>query len=236
MSTVLDPLRKSPVIARVAPYVVFLILTAAQGWFGESGRYWFYLIKTVVGAWMIWELRGVILEMRWSWSWEAAVAGVLVFGIWVGLDPFYPGQDALWHKLGMGEDPSKDPPDHWNPLAHYGAASVLGWTFVMVRILGSSWVVPPLEEVFFRSFLYRYLISPEFERVPLNRWHPVSLAITVTAFGFIHQQWLAGILCGLIYQGLVLRKNRIGDAMTAHAITNFLLGCWVVWRGDWQFW
>jgi hypothetical protein len=24
--------------------------------------------------------------------------------------------------------------------------------------------------------------------------------------------------------------------MTAHAITNFLLGVWVVWRGEWKFW
>jgi len=34
----------------------------------------------------------------------------------------------------------------------------------------------------------------------------------------------------------VLRKNRLGDAMTAHAITNFLLGAWIVWRGAWHFW
>jgi hypothetical protein len=34
----------------------------------------------------------------------------------------------------------------------------------------------------------------------------------------------------------VLRKNQLGDAMTAHAITNFLLGIWVVTRGAWQFW
>jgi hypothetical protein len=41
----------------------------------------------------------------------------------------------------------------------------------------------------------------------------------------------------MAYQWLVLRKNRLGDAMTAHAITNFLLGVWVVWRGGsaWKF-
>ena len=49
-------------------------------------------------------------------------------------------------------------------------------------------------------------------------------------------QSLAGILCGAAFQWLVLRKNRLGDAMTAHAITNFLLGVWIVWRGAWNFW
>jgi hypothetical protein len=47
---------------------------------------------------------------------------------------------------------------------------------------------------------------------------------------------LAGIICGVAYQGLAQRKNRLGDVMTAHAITNCLLGVWVVWRGAWHFW
>jgi hypothetical protein len=38
------------------------------------------------------------------------------------------------------------------------------------------------------------------------------------------------------YQWLVIRKQRLGDAMTAHAVTNLLLGGWVVWRDDWKFW
>ena len=96
--------------------------------------------------------------------------------------------------------------------------------------------MPPLEEGFFRSFLYRYLITPEFEKVPPNRVHKASLFLTSVIFAVIHQQWLAGILCGLAYQGLVLRKNRLGDAITAHAITNFLLALWVVFRPDWKFW
>ena len=55
-------------------------------------------------------------------------------------------------------------------------------------------------------------------------------------FGAAHAEWLAGILCGLAYQALVCRKKRLGDAMTAHAITNFLLGVWIVATGEWRFW
>jgi CAAX prenyl protease-like protein len=236
MNSLLDDLRKSPALARAIPFVVFLVLTYAQGWFGENGRYWIYLAKSLVGAWMLWQLRDVITEMKWAWSWEALIIGVLVFVMWIGLDPYYPGQDELWHRLGLGKDPAEKPVELWNPIAAYGAGSVLAWFFIVVRIAGSSVVVPLLEEVFYRSLLYRYLISPEFQRVPLNRWHPVSLGITAIIFGFTHQQWLVGILCGIAYQWLVLRKNRIGDAMTAHAITNLLLGIWVVARNDWKFW
>ncbi len=236
MSDLLNSLRKSPELSRAVPFVVFLLLTSAKDWFGPAGMYWIYLAKTGVGAWLLWEVRGVVAEMRWKASPEAVLVGVAVAVMWIGLDPFYPGQDALWYKLGFGKDPAKTPPTEWNPFTQFGAGSLMGWLFVVVRTVGSSLVVPPLEEVFYRSFVYRYLISPEFEKVPLNRFHPTSLAITCLVFAFTHQQWLAGILCGLAYHGLVIRKNRLGDAMVAHGITNFLLAVWVVGRGDWKFW
>jgi CAAX prenyl protease-like protein len=124
----------------------------------------------------------------------------------------------------------------WNPFKQFGPGSALGWFFAAVRTFGSALVVPPIEEAFYRSFLYRYFIRLDFQSVPFNQLHWLSLVVTSLLFAIGHYQWLAGILCGLIFQGLVLRKNRLGDAMTAHAITNFLLGVWVVWRGDWKFW
>ena len=105
-----------------------------------------------------------------------------------------------------------------------------------VRILGSTFVVPPLEEVFWRSFLYRYFVQHGFSIMPLNRFHPTSFIVTSVIFGLEHHEWLQGILCGLAFQWLVISKNRLGDAITAHAITNFLLGLWVVARGAWHFW
>jgi CAAX prenyl protease-like protein len=213
----------SAIYVRVAPFVIFLILTFCQALFGKEGAYWFYLIKTLVGAWLIWEMRPFVREMRWAFSWEAVVAGVLVVVLWVGLDPFYPKFTKIT--------------EVHNPHAVFGQDSGLTWMFLMVHLLGSTFVVPPLEEVFYRSFLYRYFVKLDFLAMPLSRFHPLSFAVTAVIFGpGQHVQWLAGILCGMIYQALVIRKDRLGDAMTAHAITNFLLGVWVIWKGDWIFW
>jgi CAAX protease family protein len=212
----------SPAYARVAPFVIFLILTFCQGWFGDQGRYWVYLGKTAVGAWLIWEMRPFVAEMRWAISWEAIVVGVAVCVMWVGIDGFY-------YKFASSGSV-------WNPHEQFGTHSALARTFIAVRLLGSTLVVPPLEEVFYRSFLYRYLVRSDFESLPLNTFHLGALLATAVLFGVEHYQWLAGILCGFAYQGLVIRKNRLGDAMTAHAITNFLLGVYVVWQGAWQFW
>jgi len=212
----------SPARVRALPFIVFLALTFAQGEFGDVSRYWFYLAKTLVGAWMLLEMRPFVPEMRWACSWEAVAVGLGVFVMWIGIDGFYP-------HVG-------DAATSWHPWADFGTAPGRAWLFIVIRTLGSTLVVPPLEEVFYRSFLYRYFVRTDFEAMPLSRFHPTSFIVTSVLFGFEHSQWLAGILCGLAFQWLVIRKNRLGDAITAHAITNLILGIWVVWRGAWQFW
>jgi CAAX protease family protein len=224
-----------PAIARVAPFVVFVVLTFCQGCFGEEGRYWFYFAKTLIGAWMLWVVRGVVQEMRWKLSWEAVVAGLVVFVVWVGLDRIVPTQQELWIKLGLSKVPANPTPP-WNPFAHFADCTALGWFFLAVRVLGSSLVVPPLEEVFYRSFLYRWIARPDFASVPLGQFARKPFLSVALIFGFAHNEWLAGILCAATYQGLVCWKKRLGDSMTAHAITNFLLGMWVASRGEWHFW
>lgn len=224
---------RSPAAARVAPFVIFLLLTAAQGKFGAASAYWFYLAKTLVGLWLIFVIRPLVAEMRWAFSWEAVLVGGGIFAVWVGISGEWTTQNSLWLKLGLSHAP-KNPAAAWNPSEHFNPA--LAWFFVAVRILGSTFIVPPIEEIFYRSFLYRYIAKPDFQSVPLNQFLPLPFFATAALFGFSHNEWLAGILCGASYQWLVLRKNRLGDAMTAHAITNFLLGVWIVWRGDWKFW
>lgn len=228
----------TPLGQRVIPFAVFLVLTSLQGTLGESSRYWLYLAKTLIGAWMLWVVWDLVKECRWAWSWEAVVVGVAVFGLWVGLDGRYPSLGDLLAKVGMGKgDDPGNLPQPWNPHAPFGSGSLLAWMFIGVRILGSSLVVPPLEETFYRSFVYRYVANPKWEELPLNHWNPKAFFLTSGMFGLVHpEQWLSGILCGMAYQGLVLRKNRLGDAMTAHAITNALLGGWVVWKSAWHFW
>ena len=212
----------SPTVARVAPFVVFLLLTFCQGKFFAGSEYWLYLAKILVGAWLIWEMRPFVTEMRWAVSWEAVVVGIVVCVIWVGLDEFYP----KFGKAGAV----------WNPRAQFGEVTVAAWMFVIVRIVGSALVVPPLEEVFYRSFLYRYIAKTDFQSVRLGYFAWMPFLATAAVFGLAHHEWFAGILCGMAYQWLVIRKQRLGDAMTAHAITNFLLGLWVVWKGAWKFW
>jgi len=223
MQSLRQKFEASPEYARVLPFAVFVILTMGQGHLGPSSTYWVYLLKTLVGAWLIWEARAYVQEMRWNLSWEAVFVGVAICAVWVGLDGLYP-------RLAK-------PETLWDPNTLFGSGSAPAWFFNLVRLIGSSVVVPPIEEIFYRSFLYRYFVKINFLAMPLGKFHTLSFVVTSAIFGLMHpDRWLAGILCGLAYQGLAVRKNRLGDAITAHAITNFLLGLWVMWKGDWSFW
>ncbi|HVM46985.1 MAG TPA: CAAX prenyl protease-related protein [Candidatus Acidoferrum sp.] len=213
----------SPEFARVAPFAVYALLGVVQGRFGPEARYWAYIAKTFIGAWVLWELRPCLPEMRWRISWEAVVVGVAIFVIWVGLDGYYPRLT----KLDAGT----------NPFAQFGAGSAVAWFYVTVHLVGMSVIVPPVEELFYRSFLYRYFVKLDFQSMPLGRFHALSFVVTSVIFGLMHpDRWVAGIICGLAYQWLVVRKDRLGDAMTAHGLTNLLLGLWILWKGAWTFW
>lgn len=217
----------SPEAARYLPFVIWVLITAAN-LLGGAAMFWSYPVKVVVGAWMVWEMRRFVPEMRWTVSWQAVVVGVLMFVAWVGLDPFYPKNNLLF----------KDTEDSiWNPFAYYGEGSPVAWTLIVIRIFGMTVLVPPIEEAFYRSLVYRWIIKYDFTKVALNHFDGVALVLVSVLFGAMHFQWLPGIMCGLAYQWLVIRKGHLGDAITAHAITNFLLGVYVVYQGGeaWKF-
>ncbi len=219
----IERLKTSPLLVRVIPFLVFLALTVLQGQVGAIGQFWVYLLKCIVGVWMLWITWKSVPEMRWELTPRAIGVGVLVCSLWVFLDPYYP-------KLGSVAGPS------WNPFTTFTESAALAWFFFAVRLLGSTLIVPPLEEAFYRSFLYRAILEKDFLNVSLRgvKWMP--FLVTACVFGFAHTQWLAGVLCGVFFQALVCRSGRLGEAMVAHAITNALLAVWIVVKGAWQFW
>jgi uncharacterized protein len=236
---------QSPALVRVLPFAVFIALTAAQNSFGDEARFWIYLAKVIAASVALAVVWRHIPELRWNFSVWAVVAGVGVFALWVALDPFYAHLSELYphfvcpvlQKFSLASSCAPAPPPKaWNPQAAFAVGSGLPLFFIVLRIFSATLLVPVIEEVFWRSFLYRYIGAREFEHERLGKFFPLSFVLTSLFFGFEHHEWLAGIFCGFVYQALVVWKNRLGDALVAHAITNFLLGIWVVWKGAWNFW
>lgn len=224
----------------MVPFAAFLLIGSLAGKFFAGSEYWFYGLKTGVVAALVWALRRRLPEMRWCPSPSAIGVGLVVAALWIGLDGQIPSLSALYDRvstLWTGKAPVPETPEPpWNPLAFFKDAPALGVLFLMVRVLGRSVLVPMIEEVFYRSFLYRVIIRPDFGSVSLGDWNARAFAGTCLLFGLSHPgQWVQAILCAALYQGLVLRHRRIGDAMAAHGVTNAVISAYAIGTGNWRF-
>ncbi|HSH95594.1 MAG TPA: CAAX prenyl protease-related protein [Roseimicrobium sp.] len=209
-------------VARIAPFFVFVLLTALQGYFGGEGRFWIYLAKTLLAVAMLWQWRWAFPEVRLTLDGVVFLAGALIALLWVGLDGLYP-------KISSASV-------EWNPIGAFPEHPLKAWLFIGVRLVGATLIVPVLEELFYRSFFYRRWQADDFLTISLGTFHKAAFLVTAIVFGFAHHEWLPGILCGLILQWLVVRRGHLGDAIIAHGVANLLLGGWVVWKGAWHFW
>ncbi|CAN6484449.1 unnamed protein product [Victoria cruziana] len=145
--------------------------------------------------------------------------GLLVFGLWIHLD--HP-----W--LTVGEVTAS-----FRPV---DAEGQLQWDLIAVRWVGAALMVPVMEELFWRSFLMRWIDNPDFQQVSPRTVSFKALALSTLAFATAHTLWLAAIVAGLAYAWLYQRTGKLWAPIVAHAVTNGVLGVWVVITGNWQFW
>jgi exosortase E/protease (VPEID-CTERM system) len=199
--------------------LLFLIATAlVTGLFSTDFDY-LYPLRVITPLIPLWLFRDYYEDLRWSWSWTPIGLGVVVFILWVALEP--------------PADPDKATviPDALAQM-HWAAATF----WLAARILGSTIVVPIAEELAFRGYLLRRLIDADFTKVSPKHFTAASFIISSVAFGALHGRWLAGIIAGMVYAGAQYRRGEITDAIVAHATTNGLLAAYVVIFGHWAFW
>ena len=75
--------------------------------------------------------------------------------------------------------------------------------WLAARVVGSVATVPLAEELAFRGFLTRRMISAEFDTVPPGRFTWISFAVSSVAFGVLHDRWLEGTRRGCCLPGVL---------------------------------
>ena len=143
-------------------------------------------------------------------------AGIAVFALWIWL-PAWPYSEPVAPE----------------PLPY--APSTCGWALTIAKLAGSAFIIAPAEELFFRSFLYRRLISRDFTAVPLSRFDLSAFLWTVFLFTLEHDRPIAAATTAVIY-GLLSIRFGISSAIVAHVTTNLVLALHVIFNNAWQFW
>jgi CAAX prenyl protease-like protein len=148
--------------------------------------------------------------------------GALVFVIWIAPQQFFGFSPRL-----VGFDPEA-----------VGRGSTLYWATVVLRFLRLVVVVPLVEEIFWRGFLLRYLVNERFTTIPVGTFSWVSFLGVTLAFGFTHSRpdWIAAFACGALYNVVAYRTGSLASCVIAHALTNLLLGLWIMQTRQWGFW
>lgn len=207
----------NPTVPFVLPFVVMGATALAVG-LVSPGPQVLAPLRAVAGLVVLWLFRRSYAGLRPSLGIAPLLTGLIVFGLWVALEEPGAGQRGeelrlTVEALGRGRVP-----------------------WLLLRALGSVVVAPVAEELAFRGFLIRRLVSADFTEVPLDRFDLKSFLLSSLAFGAIHQAFWAGTLAGMAYAFAQQRRGRIGDAILAHSVTNLLLIAAALLGNRWSLW
>lgn len=207
-----------------AAYLFFIVIGDLLERLGAApgAMRWLYPVKIVLVATLLalfWRRYAELKRFPLSAAATAIalVTGVVVLVLWVSLD-------AGW--MIVGASPGYDP----------RVGGHVDWLLAAIRIAGAALVVPVMEELFWRSFLMRWIDATDFESVEPSQLSLKSFVITALLFGIEHNLWLAGIVAGIAYGWLYKRYRNLWSPILAHAVTNGLLGLWVLQTGNWSYW
>jgi exosortase E/protease (VPEID-CTERM system) len=209
---------ENPAAPFLAPLLVLVAATMLTSALSDDFDVFYPLRVVVVGSVLL-LFRPAYKGWLWSWSWQAVGIGGVAFVLWMALEYFRgaPSDEGL--RTGLASLPT-------------------GWAvaWVVVRVVGSVVTVPLAEELGFRGYLLRRLVSADFREVSPAQFTWAAVIVSSALFGLLHGRWLAGMLVGLLYALALYRRGRVGDAVLAHAVTNGLIAAYVLATRTWSLW
>ena len=188
----------------------------------DSPEYWLYPLQTFAcAALLLWFRREYDLRRAGGLVFALAV-GLVVFVLWISPQQFF----------GVAPRIEGFKPDLFT--AQPGAY----WATVALRFLRLVIVVPLVEEIFWRGFLLRYFVDEKFDSVPMGTFSWLSFIIVTLGFTFAHSpaDWIAAAITGALYNVVAYRTKSLASCVIAHALTNLLLGLWIMATKQWGFW
>lgn len=229
------PIRED--LAYILPMAAFMLfvflgakgpeLTVHQAYAGHYWYPWTYLARViVVGAMLVW-FWPAFTRIRWNGWWLGVIVGLLGTAQWIGMQLL----------LQQHFDFFKPSDKVFNPELFFADPAVR-WAFILLRMTGAVIVVPVMEELFWRDYVWRTIIAPnDFKLAQVGEWDWKAFLIVPLVFSLVHGNWWAtAIVWALMIGGLLAWTRSLGACIIAHATTNLLLALWVLYTKQWFFW
>jgi len=162
-------------------------------------------------------------------NWGGSVlVGVTVFVIWIAPDRIFPGYHSHWLFTNSVTGAV---------VSSLAESSRGDWAVLTLRTLRAAVFVPIAEELFWRAWLMRWIVSQDFTKIPLGAWSARAFWMVAVLFAVEHVAlWDVGLAAGILYNWWMVRTKSLGDVIVAHGVTNAVLSAYVIFAGRWEYW
>jgi hypothetical protein len=227
---------KGPAFYRIAPFAAFMLFIAGEEGLAflhrheiislsEAVRLWLYAPRVALVGALLFAFRRHYVEidsrdlLKLRQVLISVAVGVVIFALWIKMDWTLSSQTTPsgFDPRVLGDGPGR-------------------WLMTAVRCAGAVIVVPIMEELFWRSFLLRYLIDNDFMKVAIGRLTWFSLLATTLLFGLEHHYLFAGMMAGALFSLVYYWTRSIVHCILCHAVANLCLAIYVLATAQWQFW
>jgi exosortase E/protease (VPEID-CTERM system) len=209
----------NPAAMYLLPILTILIVAMLSRITATSFDFLYPIRVAAVGA-VLWFYRRELREFSGRISLFSVLIGAVVFAAWLVLQR-NPGTAAENSAFAAG-------------LSAMSPAIAGLWLFF--RVIGAVVTVPIAEELAFRGYLLRKLVGADFQHVDFRQFTWLSLIVSSILFGMMHQEWIAGVIAGILFAFAVYRRGALMDAIVAHSTANALLACYVLVTHRWWLW
>ena len=209
----------NPTLPYLLPLMV-LVMSLLLSRLFDTGEDRFYPVRILAAGLVLFFLRGALKRWSPTFDWGACGIGALAFFAWLFLEKFHQTEVSPRRLLAFVD----------------GSEPLLKFTWLSIRILGSTLVIPLVEELAFRGYLARRLVSEKFERVKPGAYTPTAFFVSSILFGGLHGRFIAGMFAGMLFFWAASRSKRLFSAVLAHATCNGLIALYVIYFGEWGLW
>jgi CAAX prenyl protease-like protein len=198
----------------------------------RKARYKIKLLRYVATSLYILCFHGLIPELNEHYPVNTFTLECLIAGALSGLITVY-----------LNENQDEAMRTVWRP-GHDFDSGLLGDAWDMIRLVGASLAVPVEEELFFHSWMYRYMLKrlhpqgyDSFAGVPFSAWSWAAWIASNAIKGVYNgKEWQSYCISGLLFQWMIGRRGLFLDGLLTHAVSNLTIGCWVLSTNQRQYW
>jgi CAAX prenyl protease-like protein len=211
---------------------LYLVLTQFPPRFPEYYPWLYSAVVLLVGALTLGLLRGRPVLRPHRHILPGVAVGLAGVGLWIALSQLQAEQRVAAYLPAWLRPSPRAAFDPFQRIAHPPGR----WCFVALRLAGLALLVPVIEELFWRGFLARWLIAPDWGHRRPGEFTPSSFAVVTVFFTLTHPEWLAAAVYCSLLNGLLYWKRDLWDCVVAHGVSNLVLALYILFTGAWELW